>query len=90
MNDARLAETNAANRSRNPCVQGLRVRYALSSGEPFMARHFTAQHTASGYSAMGGNLKRPALAGARHSRGDIKAAIEAERAKAARMARAKS
>ena len=54
-----------------------------------MARHFTAQHTASGYSAMGGSLKRPTLAGARRSRGDLKAAIEAERLKAARMARAK-
>ena len=54
-----------------------------------MTRRFTAQHTVSGYFAMGGNLKRPTLAGARRSRGDIKAAIEAERIKAARMARAK-
>jgi hypothetical protein len=53
-----------------------------------MARRFSAQHTANGYAAMGGHLSRPVLAGARKSRGDIKAAIEAERAKARRMAAA--
>lgn len=50
-----------------------------------MARHFTAQHTSSGYSA----LKRPHMSGTGKSKGNIKAAIEAERVKAARMARAK-
>lgn len=54
-----------------------------------MARHFTAQHTASGYSAMGKSLARPHMSGTGKSKGDIKAAIEAERVKAARMARAK-
>jgi hypothetical protein len=28
-----------------------------------MTRRFTAQHTASGYSAMGGNLRRPRISG---------------------------
>lgn len=54
-----------------------------------MTRRFTAQHTASGYSAMGKSLSRPTISGSGKSKGDIKAAIEAERVKAARMARAK-
>jgi hypothetical protein len=53
-----------------------------------MARHFTKANIANGYAAMGGSLKRPHIAGAGKSKGDIKASIEAERAKAARMARA--
>lgn len=53
-----------------------------------MARHFTAQHTVNGYAAMGKSMARPRLSGARKSRGDIKAAIENERRKAARMAQA--
>lgn len=54
-----------------------------------MSRHFTAQHTASGYSAMGKSLKRPTIAGGTKSRGSIAAAIESERRKAARMQAAK-
>lgn len=53
-----------------------------------MARHFTKRHIVNGYAAMGGSLKRPRYAGASQTKGDIKAAIERERAKAARMARA--
>ncbi len=51
-----------------------------------MARHFTKRHTANGYAAMGSHAKRPryAQAGGR----DSKAAIEAERRKAQRMANA--
>lgn len=53
-----------------------------------MARHFTKRHIVNGYAAMGNSLKRPIHAGMSSSKGDIKAAIERERVKAARMARA--
>lgn len=53
-----------------------------------MAKHFTKRHIVNGYAAMGASLARPRYAGASSTRGDIKAAIEAERAKAARMQRA--
>lgn len=54
-----------------------------------MTKRFTKQHTANGYAAMGNSMARPRLSGTGKSKGDIKAAIEAERAKGARMARAK-
>ncbi len=50
-----------------------------------MTRRFTKACTANGYAAMGRSLRRPHIAGATKSRGDIKAAIELERKKAARM-----
>jgi len=53
-----------------------------------MPRRFTKVHTANGYAAMGKSLRRPHIAGAGKSKGDIKAAIEAERRKASRMAQA--
>jgi len=53
-----------------------------------MAKRFTKRHTADGYAAMGGSLKRPRISGANASKGDVKAAIERERMKAARMAKA--
>lgn len=53
-----------------------------------MAKHFTKRHVVNGYAAMGGNKRRPIYAGANNSKGDIKAAIEAEKRKAARMAAA--
>lgn len=53
-----------------------------------MARRFTKRHIANGYAAMGNSRRRPRYAGTSASKGDIKAAIERERAKAARMARA--
>lgn len=53
-----------------------------------MARHFTKANVANGYAAMGNSLRRPRIKGAGGSKGDIKAAIEAERAKANRMQRA--
>lgn len=52
-----------------------------------MARHFTKRHIVNGYAAMGNSRSRPRYAGM-SSGGDIKAAIERERMKAARMARA--
>jgi len=51
-----------------------------------MSKRFTKRHTASGYAAMGKSLRRPTMAGTGKPKGDIKAAIEAERRKAARMA----
>lgn len=54
-----------------------------------MSKHFTKRHIVNGYAAMGNSLKRPRYAGM-GSQGDIKAAIERERAKAARMARARA
>lgn len=56
--------------------------------EFFMARHFTKRHIVNGYAAMGNSRCRPKYAGMNASSGDIKAAIEHERAKASRMARA--
>lgn len=53
-----------------------------------MTKRFTAQHTASGYAAMGKNMARPHIAGVGKSKGDIKAAIEAERRKAQRILKA--
>ena len=53
-----------------------------------MARHFTAANIANGYAAMGGSLRRPRYAGASLNRRSVQAAIDAERVKAARMARA--
>lgn len=52
-----------------------------------MARHFTAQHTASGYSAMGKSMARPHISGS--SNRTIKEAIVAEARKATRMANAR-
>ena len=52
-----------------------------------MSRHFTKAHIVNGYAAMGNSRARPRYAGM-GSTGDIKAAIERERMKAARMARA--
>lgn len=54
-----------------------------------MARHFGAQHMRNGYAAMGGNLKRPIYGGVNTKR-SVADAIAAERAKAAREARAKA
>ena len=54
-----------------------------------MSKHFTKRHIVNGYAAMGNSLKRPRYAGM-GSQGDIKAAIEREQAKAARMARARA
>lgn len=53
-----------------------------------MARHFTKRHIVNGYAAMGNSARRPRYAGTSASKGDIEAAIERERMKAARMARA--
>jgi hypothetical protein len=52
-----------------------------------MAKRFGAQHARDGYAAMGGAMARPIYksTGGR----DIKAAIEAERRKAARAAKIK-
>lgn len=52
-----------------------------------MPRRFSAQHAKSGYSAMGGNLKRPTGNGAK-SHKSIQEAIAAEAARARRMAAA--
>lgn len=52
-----------------------------------MARHFGAQHTKSGYAAMGGSLRRPKVGGT--SNRSVKEAIAAEARKAARMAQAR-
>lgn len=53
-----------------------------------MAKHFTKRHVVNGYAAMGGNKRRPIYAGTNSNKGDIKAAIEAEKRKAQRMANA--
>ena len=53
-----------------------------------MARHFGAQHMRDGYAAMGGNKRRPIYGGSNTKR-SVADAIAAERAKAAREARAK-
>lgn len=52
-----------------------------------MAKRFTAQHMHNGYAAMGGSLQRPIYAGVNQGR-SIAEAIQSERAKAARMAKA--
>jgi hypothetical protein len=55
-----------------------------------MPKRFTiASNIRNGYAAMGKSLARPTIAGANRTRRDIKAAIEAERLKAARMAAAR-
>lgn len=51
-----------------------------------MAKHFTKRHVVNGYAAMGGNLARPRISGAKSR--DVKDAIAAEKRKAARMAAA--
>lgn len=51
-----------------------------------MAKRFTKRHIVNGYAAMGNSRSRPRYAGMGNG-GDIKAAIERERAKAARMMR---
>lgn len=53
-----------------------------------MAKRFTRRHTANGYAAMGGSLKRPIYAGMNSTR-TIGEAIAAERAAAARAAKIK-
>lgn len=53
-----------------------------------MARRFTKRHIVNGYAAMGNSRSRPRYAGVSATKGDIKAAIERERMKAARIARA--
>lgn len=53
-----------------------------------MARHFTKRHIVNGYAAMGNSPSRPRYAGTSQTKGDVKAAIERERVKAARMAKA--
>lgn len=52
-----------------------------------MAKRFTKRHIVNGYAAMGNSRSRPRYAGTSASKGDVKAAIERERAKAARMMR---
>lgn len=52
-----------------------------------MAKRFTKRHIVNGYAAMGNSRFRPRYAGT-SSGSDIKAAIERERMKAARMVRA--
>lgn len=52
-----------------------------------MAKRFTKRHIVNGYAAMGKSMARPRYAGI-STGGDIKAAIERERMKAARMQRA--
>ena len=53
-----------------------------------MAKHFTKRHIVDGYAAMGNSKAHPRYAGTSATKGDIKAAIERERVKAGRMARA--
>lgn len=53
-----------------------------------MAKRFTRRHTANGYSAMGGSLRRPIYAGMNGNR-TVAEAIASERAAAARAARIK-
>lgn len=52
-----------------------------------MARHFTKANITNGYAAMGNSRKRPRYSGVKGR--DVKAAIEAERRKAATAARIK-
>ena len=52
-----------------------------------MARHFGAQHTASGYSSMGGSLKRPIIRGGKQ-RSVAEAIAHAQRV-AANMSKSK-
>lgn len=54
-----------------------------------MARHFGAQHVRNGYAAMGGSMARPHYSGMASGR-SIGEAIAAERARAARIAKANS
>lgn len=53
-----------------------------------MAKKFGAQHMRNGYAAMGGSLARPIYADVKGR--DVRAAIEAERRKAATAQRIKS
>ncbi len=53
-----------------------------------MAKRFTRRHTANGYSAMGGSLRRPIYKGM-NSKRSVAEAIVAERAAAARAAKIK-
>lgn len=55
-----------------------------------MARHFGPQHIRNGYAAMGGSLKRPIYGGFNRQGRSVAESIQAERAKAAREARAKT
>jgi hypothetical protein len=52
-----------------------------------MAKHFTKANIVNGYAAMGNSMKRPRISGIKGR--DVKAAIEAERRKAATAARVK-
>ena len=52
-----------------------------------MARHFGAQHIRNGYAAMGASMLRPRYAGLASGK-SIGEAIAAERARAARIAKA--
>lgn len=54
-----------------------------------MSRHFGPQHIRNGYAAMGGSLRRPLYSGFNSQR-TVAESIAAERAKAAREARAKA
>ncbi len=56
--------------------------------EKEMAKRFTRRHTANGYSAMGGSLRRPIYKGM-NSKRSVAEAIVAERAAAARAAKIK-
>lgn len=54
-----------------------------------MPRHFGPQHMHNGYAAMGGSLKRPRYSGVNSST-TVAESIAAERARAARIAKANS